>query len=82
MELTRKTVTNAYKIEVYLNGKSNHKSWSHKIVQIITLYPEGREPYANETRHHANVDKYNGSYEVEVGMQYLDRPVEVLIKKQ
>ena len=79
MQLIKQTITDDYRIEIYLHGKSNHKYWSHKIIQRIILSPKDGEPYGSETRFHANVEKnpYDGKWEIEKGMQYLDRPIEI-----
>ena len=88
MELIRTSSTDNYRIEMYLIGESNHKHWSHKIMEMVVLFDNNREPYGSETRYHANAEKdYDGKWVISKGIKYLDRPltdqqINQLIKNQ
>ena len=88
MELIRTSSTDNYRIEMYLIGESNHKHWSHKIMERVVLFAENRTPFGSETRYHANAEKdYEGKWVVSKGIKYLDRPltdqqINQLIKNQ
>lgn len=88
MELIRTSITDNYRLEIYLIGESNHKYWSHKTMERVILFDNNRKPYGSETRYHANAEKdYKGKWVISKGFKYLDRPltdqqINQLIKNQ
>ena len=88
MELIRTSIADDYRIEIYLIGESNHKYWSHKIMERVVLFAKNTTPFGSETRYHANAEKdYEGKWVISKGFKYLDRPltdqqINQLIKNQ
>lgn len=76
MELIKTFISDSYRVEMYLIGESNHKYWSHKIMERVVLFAENRTPFGSETRYHSNAEKdYDGKWVISKGMKYLDRPL-------
>lgn len=76
MILIKSSATEEFTIEYFVNGKSNHKFWTHKIVKKVILTPKDAEPYGSETRYHGNVELgVDGRYAIELGLKYLDKPI-------